>query len=522
MDSRARHILSLSRRGLLRGATGIAALAACAPAHRGAAQPGALFTLGVASGDPWPDGVVLWTRLAPNPLAEGGGMGDAPVEVTWEIGEDEAMRRVVARGTETALPTEAHSVHAEVGGLRPGRSYFYRFRAQGQESPVGRTRTAPEAGADQPIRFLNAGCQNYEHGFFTAWQHAAAEEDIAFVFHYGDYIYEYAGRPIGGRGWGPAVRSHEGAETVTLDQYRQRHAQYRADPDLQAAHAAHPFVTTYDDHEVENNWVSLISQRDGGRRFPVATPPEAFALRAAAAFQAWWEHTPVRRAARPRGTEIAAHRRLRFGRTLDLHVLDTRRFRDDQPCGDGVVAPCEAVGNAAAQVLGPAQEAWLAQGLRASDACWQVLAQQIFVAPRDFGNGTRNMDSWDGYPAARARLLEALRGRDAAVLTGDVHRAWANDLLDEAGRPVAVEFVGTSITSEGDGSEAQPTAAATMERNPWLRFHSNRRGYTLHEARADRLEAHFRAVDHVTTPGAPLSTKGRFATLAGRPGVVSL
>ncbi|MBY0335806.1 MAG: alkaline phosphatase D family protein [Acetobacteraceae bacterium] len=518
----ARHLLSLSRRGALRGGLGLAALAACAPARRGSTQPGDPFTLGVASGDPTPDGMVLWTRLAPEALAEGGGMGAAPVEVAWELAEDEGFRRVVRRGSETARAEDAHSVHVELAGLPAGRMFFYRFTAMGARSPVGRTRTAPAPDAAVPVRFLNAGCQNWEHGHFTAWRHAAAEEDIAFVFHYGDYIYEYAGRPIGGRGWGPVVRSHAGPETVTLEQYRQRHAQYRTDPDLQAAHAAHPFVVTYDDHEVENNWVSVISQRDGGRRFPVATPPEAFALRLAAGLKAWWEHNPVRRAALPRGTEITAFRRLRFGRLLDLHVLDTRRFRDDQPCGDGVVAPCEATANPAAQVLGPAQEAWLRDGLRASEARWQVLAQQIFLAPRDFGNDARNMDSWDGYPAARARLLDALRGRDAAVLTGDVHRAWANDLLDAGGRVVGAEFVGTSITSEGDGSEAQPTAAATMERNPWLRFHSNRRGYTLHEARPDRLEAHFRAVDHVQGTGAPLVTKGRFATLAGRPGVVAL
>ncbi len=520
-DSAARALLSLGRRGLLHGAAGLSALAIFQPACGRAQAPGDPFTLGVASGDPWPDGVVIWTRLAPDPLAAGGGMGSAAVDVAWEVAADPRMRDVLQRGTVQALPGQGHSVHVEVTGLLPARTYFYRFRTGGRASPVGRTRTAPAPGAAATIRFLNAGCQNYEHGFFTAWRHAAAEEEIDFVFHYGDFIYEHRGRRPGEGGWGPVVRSHHGGEAVTLEDYRARYAQYRLDPDLAAAQAAHPFVCTYDDHEVENNWVGLISQRDGGRRFPVATPPEVFALRAAAAFQAWYENMPVRASARPRGTDILAYRRLRFGRALELHVLDTRRFRDDQPCGDGVVLPCAAVARPEAQVLGAAQEAWLRAGLAGSDARWQVLGQQIFMAPRLFPSGGRSMDSWDGYPAARDRLLAMLAGRDAAVLTGDVHRAWANDLHARPDGPaVAVEFVGTSITSEGDGSEAQPTAARAMELNPHLKFHSNRRGYTLHIARADRLEAIYRAVAHVQQPGAPREDRGHFVTLAGSPGVV--
>nr|WP_314075629.1 alkaline phosphatase D family protein [uncultured Roseococcus sp.] len=522
MDSATRQLLGLARRGLLRGAAGLAALAAWQPPQARSQTPGYPFALGVASGDPWPDGVVIWTRLAPDPLAAGGGMGLAPVEVGWEVAEDERLARPVQRGTFTATPELGHSVHVELRGLQPGRTYFYRFRALGQESRIGRTRTAPAPGAEATIRFLNAGCQNYEHGFFTAWRHAAAEEGIDFVFHYGDFIYEHRGRRPGEGGWGPVVRTHHGGEAVSLEDYRARYAQYRLDPNLAAAQAAHPFVCTYDDHEVENNWVSLISQRDGGRRFPVTTPPEVFALRAAAAFRAWYENMPVRAAALPRGTDITAYRRLRFGRTLDLHVLDTRRFRDDQPCGDGTALPCEAVARPEAQVLGAVQEAWLRTGIAGSSARWQVLGQQIFVAPRLFPNGGRSMDSWDGYPAARERLLAMLAGRDAAVLTGDVHRAWANDLQARPdGPPVAVEFVGTSITSEGDGSEAQPTAAAAMSINPHLKFHSNRRGYTRHVARADRLEATYRAVGHVQQPDAPREDRGHFVTLAGRPGVVA-
>lgn len=510
MDSAARHAVALARRGLLRGATALSALAVLQPSHARSQAPGDPFALGVASGDPWPDGVVIWTRLAPDPMAAGGGMGPAAVEVAWEVAEDERMARTIQRGTFTATPALGHSVHVELRGLQPARTYFYRFRALGAESRVGRTRTAPEPGSEAPIRFLNAGCQNYEHGLFTAWRHAAAEEEIDFVFHYGDYIYEYRTRP----GSRPLARTHHSVDVLTLEDYRARYAQYRLDPDLAAAHAAHPFVTSYDDHEIENNWAGLISQRH--------TPPEVFLLRCAAAFQAWYENSPVRAAALPRGVDITAYRRLRFGRTLDLHVLDTRRFRDDQPCGDGNISPCGEVARPNAQMLGPAQEEWLREGIARSGARWQILAQQVFLAPRPFPSGTLAMDTWDGYPAARARLLETLGGRDTVALTGDVHSAWANELsLRPGDRPVAVEFIGTSIASNGDGSPRVGYAEAIMAAHPHLRFNSNRRGYTLHVARADRVEAIYRAVPHVVRPDAPREDAGHFVTFAGRPGVVA-
>ncbi len=469
------------------------------------------FTLGVASGDPRPDSLVLWTRLAPAPLDPDGGMGPAPAPLRWELAEDESFRRIIRQGEAVALAEEAHTAHIEVTGLPPGRPFFYRFLAGGVASATGRTRTAPPPGEAAPIRFLNAGCQNFEHGHFTAWAHAARLEGIAFIFHYGDSIYEGAGRERPG-GWGPLVRPHHGGRCRSLADFRIRHAQYRTDADLQAAHAAHPFIASYDDHEVENNWAG---DHGGRNRAGERDPPELFLPRRAAALQAWWEHMPLPRAARDR-----AFRRFRFGRLLALHVLDTRRFRDEQPCGDGARLPCEAAANPAAQVLGAAQEAWLRAGLARGEG-WQVLAQQVMLAPRLLEGDRRSMDSWDGYPAARARLLAMLRGHDAAVLTGDVHRAWANDVAAEpGGAPVAAEFVATSITSEGDGSPAQAGAAATRERNPWMRFHSNLRGLTLHEAHGDRLEARFLAVPFVTRPGAPLEQVGHFATERGRPGVV--
>lgn len=531
MDSTRRHILDLGRRGLLRGSLGLAALGALQPGlSSGAAGQPAFrrdpFTLGVASGDPLPDGVVLWTRLAPEPLAPMGGMPHVAVEIAWEVAEDERFARILRHGTALARPELGFAVHVEVEGLPPGRPCWYRFRAGGEASPVGRTRTAPAAdAAPGRLRFVNAGCQNYEHGFFTAWRHVA-EEELDFVFHYGDYIYEHRGRGPTDPGWGPVVRSHEGEELHTLDDYRRRYAQYRLDPDLAAAHAAHPFLPSFDDHEVDNNWAGGHSEEDGGARFPIAVPPEVFALRRQAAFQAWYEHMPVRRGVLPRGPSITAFRRLHYGRLLTVHVLDTRSFRDDQPCGDGTRAPCAEVARPDAQMLGRAQERWLLEGLAASGATWQVLAQQVPMMRREFAGHAITMDKWDGYPAARARLLEGARERqvaNAVVLAGDLHVAMAGSLRldpeDERSPVVATEFVGTSVTSGGDGHEQRADAPALLARNPHIAFFNDRRGYTLIEATPAHMEARFRALPYVTRPGAPREDRGRFVVEAGRPGL---
>ncbi|WP_198375307.1 alkaline phosphatase D family protein [Neoroseomonas rubea] len=528
MDSIGRHILDLSRRGLLRGATGLAALAALAPATR--AQPATArfpFTLGVASGDPWPDGFVIWTRLAPEPLQADGDMPPSPVPVAWEVAEDRRFARIAARGTAIAEPGFAHAVHVEVAGLPPGRPWFYRFRAGAHESAVGQARTAPAAGATPArLRFALAGCQHYEHGHFTAWRHIAAEPELDFVFHYGDYIYEYAGRSPGQGGWGPVVRGHLGGETMSLADYRQRYAQYRTDPDLQAAHAAHAFLPSYDDHEVDNNWAGPHSEEDGRGRFPVAVPPEVFALRKAAAFQAWYEHMPVRRAALPRGADITAYRRLDYGRLLRVNVLDTRQFRDDQPCGDGVKRACEEVFRADAQMLGTAQERWLIEGMTGSPARWNILAQQVPMMRREFRDGGIAMDKWDAYPAARQRLLDAMAERrtpNPVILSGDVHVALAATIRrrpeDTASAPVASEFTATSITSEGDGAEMTRAGEELLRRNPDIALFHRRRGYCVGEATARRLAMDFVSLPFVTRDGAPRETAARFVVEAGEAGV---
>lgn len=525
MDSLRRHILDLSRRGALRGATGLAALAALGPAPRRAlAQPafrGFPFTLGVASGEPAPDGFVIWTRLAPEPLVPDGGLPRAALAVEWEVAEDERFGRIAAAGTALARPELAHAVHVEVGGLAPGRPWFYRFRIGGEASATGRSRTAPAAGAAPArLRFVNAGCQHYEHGHFTAWRHIAAEPDLDFVFHYGDYIYEYAGRTPGQGGWGPVVRSHLGQETIALDHYRQRYTQYRLDPDLQAAHAAHPFLVSYDDHEVDNNWAGDISEEDGRGRFPVIVPPEVFALRKAAAFQAWYEHMPLRRAAMPRGPDITAYRRLDFGRMARVHVLDTRQFRDDQPCGDGAKPPCPDVFRPDAQMLGAAQERWLLAGLADSAARWNIIAQQVPMMRRELRGGTISMDKWDAYPAARQRLLDGITERrtpNPVVLSGDVHVALAATIRrTPGGAPVATEFTATSITSAGDGSETTPAGQEVRARNPDIAFFHARRGYCVSEAGPARMTTEFVAVPFVTRDGAARETAARFVVEAGQ------
>lgn len=534
MDSTRRAILALSRRGLLRGATAAAALAALQPpsARHAVAQPvfrAYPFRMGVASGDPLPDGIVLWTRLCPEPLA-GGGMPRIAVEVQWEIAADEAMRQVVQKGTALARPELGHCVHVEASGLEPARTYWYRFRAGREASPVGRTRTAPAAdAAPAALRLVSAGCQLWESGHFTAWRHIAAEQ-VDLVCHYGDYIYESRGHGGAPRAV-PHVREHHGEETYTLEDYRNRYAQYRGDPDLQAAHHAHPFAMSFDDHEVDNNWAGAISEEDGSPRRPTFVPPELFALRRQAAFQAWYEAMPVRRAQLPRGPEITAWRALRWGRLAEIAILDTRSFRDDQPCGDISGPPCAEVANPNAQVLGPAQESWLFNRLAGTDAAWKILAQQVPVMRRNWSATALSvsMDKWDAYPAARDRLARHIhdaRVANVAILSGDVHNAWAGtvrlDPENPASPAVASEFVATSISSDGDGSESLPGTPRVLARNPHIAFFNNRRGYCLHEITPARMTATFRGLDYVSRPGAPLVDKGVLFAETGDPTVKKL
>jgi alkaline phosphatase D len=522
------HIRSLSRRGFLRGASASALLAALTPAASRQVWANPVFSaypfrLGVASGDPLPDGVVIWTRVAPDPL-NGGGMPNRAVPVSWEIARDERFNAVARRGETLARPELGHSVHVEVDGLEPGRPYWYRFRVGGEVSSTGRTKTAPD-GLPAVVRFANVGCQRYEDGYLTAFQHLA-KEDLDFVFHYGDYIYEYRGKNDGV----PRLREANGDEIYTIVDYRNRYALYKLERELQAAHAAHPFLSSYDDHEIDNNWAGATSEEDGSETFPAAVPPEYFALRKQMGLNAWYENMPVRKAALPRGPEITAYRRLRYGTLAQIHVLDTRQYRDDQPCGDGVKSACPGVANPQAQILGTEQERWLFDGLARSDATWNVLAQQVPVMRRDLTPAGVNeehisMDKWDAYPAARDRLfrhVEQAQVKGLVVLTGDVHNAWVADLkadfLNPSSATLGTEFISSSMATTGDGFEINDVRQNQVDRNPHVKYFNNRRGYNVHEATRDRMTVRVRAVDYVTRRDAPLVTKASFAVEAGKPG----
>lgn len=501
--------MMISRRSVIAGSLAGSVLVA-APALIRAQVPFAAypFTLGVAAGDPAGDGFVIWTRLAPQPLDPHGGMPMAPVPVDWEVASDDRFRTIVAKGTEPARPELAHSVHVAVGGLQPGRPYWYRFRCGAERSAPGMARTLPAPGAAvDRVRFGVLGCQHYEDGFFTAYAHAAAE-NLDFVFHYGDYIYENRASPIrfGYDGQPrPFVRAHAGQEPFSLDDYRIRYAQYRQDADLQAAHAACAWFPTYDDHEVENNWAADMSE-DG-------IPPEVFRLRRTAAWQAWYEHMPVRAALLPDGNVEHMNRRATVGNLLDLHLLDTRQFRSDQPCGDGFKPVCPAVADPKATMLGAAQEQWLASNMAQRAARWNGIAQQVMMMPLDRQvpgtPGVRNMDSWAGYDAPRERLFGRFAAYDnVVVLTGDEHQTYAGELRTDAGRGnvVAVEFVATSISSGGDGADRRPGIDKIEAANPFLKYTNDRRGYAVCEVTPQAWTTKVRTVDFVSRPGAPVRT----------------
>lgn len=479
------------------------------------------FKLGIASGDPLPDGVVLWTRLAPDPL-NGGGMPDKRVPVQWQVATDEAFANIVREGTRFAQPELAHSVHVEVDGLSPASEYFYRFRAGSELSPVGRTKTAPAFGASVAgMSFAFVSCQQYEHGYFTAYRHMS-EEELDLVVHLGDYIYEYGPNEYVAPGGN--VRTHVGPEIVSLFDYRRRHAQYRTDADLQAAHAAFPWVVTWDDHEVENNYADEVPE--AGSQTPTT---EAFLRRRAAAYQAYYEHMPLRRSSVPSGPDMQLYRRLTYGNLAGFNVLDTRQYRDDQAAGDGTDPPNPGSLDPDRTLTGEAQEQWLLNGLAASGATWNVLAQQVFFAQRDFdtGDGQRfSMDAWDGYVGSRNRISNFIQEsdvRNTVVLTGDVHNNWACDLKanydDQSSETLGVEFVGTSVTSGGDGADTSPGQEAVVAENPHIKFFNGQRGYVRCRLTPEEWRADYRVLPFVKQPGAPIYTRASFAVEAGNPGL---
>jgi len=467
------------------------------------------FSLGVASGDPLSDSVVLWTRLAPDPL-NGGGMPNEPVKVKWEVAKDENFRKMVQKGKVAAVPELGHSVHVEVDGLKPNQVYYYRFICGGEVSQTGKTKTLPAEGSSvKNLTFAFASCQQFEHGYFTAYKHMA-KEDLDIVFHLGDYIYEYGPNEyISSTG---NVRVHSGPEIMSIEDYRNRYAQYRSDVHLRAAHAAFPWVVTWDDHEVENNYANLIPEK--------GQSVEAFVKRRAAAYQAYYEHMPLRRSSLPEGADMRLYRSFSYGDLANFFVLDSRQYRDDQANGDTSSPQTEESLDPSRTLLGAEQENWLADGLSNSNSKWNVLPQQIFFAERNYGTPTEprySMDSWDGYPAARERVMEVVNSNDITnlvVLTGDVHASWASNLKEDYSDPnsktVGVEFVGTSITSGGNGADKRADTDKILAQNPHIKFFNDYRGYVRCIVTPEQWRTDYRVVPFVTEPGADISTRASF------------
>lgn len=517
----------MKRRELIRNAGALAILSglSCQPVW-GRALPRGLFTLGVAAGDPLPDGFVIWTRLAPVPHEPGSGMPMAAVPVQWQVALDERFSHVLASGEAMARPELGHSVHVEVAGLAPARPYWYRFRAGTEQSPVGTVRTAPAMGAvAERVRLGVAGCQHYEGGYYTAYRHLAEEGELDAVFHYGDYIYEHSpqrGCPRGADNEPICVRLHDTDEIFSIDDYRRRYALYKSDPDLQAAHAAAAFLHTWDDHDVENNWAGDFDEN--------GTPPEVFALRRAGAMQAWYENMPVRRAQFPQAGRLRMYRRLDYGNLLRVHLLDTRQYRTDQPCDAAESENCRKPdAEGPSHMLGTEQEAWLARGLRGEQR-WNLVAQQVMVMPFAYPEsrraGTVNTDSWSGYPDARQRLVRSIAEQgqgNVVIATGDVHKHHAGVLPsvegDLASAPVATEYVCSSISSGGDGSDMPTGWDGVEERNPHTALVNDRRGYQLFDVTPAGWTTSVMAVDRVSVPDSPRHEVARFVTEPGRPGL---
>ncbi|HEY1078180.1 MAG TPA: alkaline phosphatase D family protein [Fontimonas sp.] len=504
------------RRRLLLGSASLLTLSACAthraPALRPDADP---FTLGVASGDPQADGFVIWTRLAPRPLS-GGGLPAVAIEVDWEVAADEHFRDIRSAGRALAEPEWAHSLHVEVAGLQADRWYWYRFRWADALSPAGRARTTPQAGAALAgMRFAYASCQHYEQGHYAAYRHMVADHPD-LILHLGDYIYESSTQS--------PLRQHEAGEPQSLDEYRNRHACYKLDRNLQAAHAACAWLLCWDDHEVDNDYAGSHSQD--------FEPADSFLQRRAAAYRAYWEHMPLRLRARPRGADMPLYQRSVFGDLIAFQVLDTRQYRDDQACplpgygGGRLLTDCAALADPARSMLGPDQEQWLLDGLGRSRTRWNLLAQSMLMAPLDqvagpaYGSWT---EGWDGYAPARRRILDRLAAAgtpNPVVIGGDIHSFWANELAPAPGAaPVATEFTGTSISSVGVPYDA---FAAILPENPHVKFFDSRqRGYVLCQVTPERLDVDFRVVADVRDPASAGSTLRRFAVESGRPRILA-
>ncbi len=509
------------RRAVLAGGLAAPALLTLAGRARGAARADP-FSLGVASGDPAPDSVVLWTRLAPEPLAGDGGMGPHPVAVRWELAEDERFARIVRHGEAIAHPDWGHSIHVEPAGLAPARPYWYRFIVAGEASPTGRTHTAPARGAAvERARFCFASCQHYEVGYYAAYRHMVAEEPDLILF-VGDYIYE--GPPQ------PRVRTHLNPEARDVPGYRVRYATYKSDPLLQAAHQAAPWAVTWDDHEVANDYADDLDELN--------SDPTAFLRRRAAAYQVYWEHMPLRGSARPHDGANRLYRTLDWGALAQLQIIDDRQFRAHRACQPPELLPahkqyqvlvpeCAELHDPARTMLGDTQERWLMDRLGRSTARWNLLTQQTLMSSlarvdpaHRTGAPVYSSDTWSGYTAARDRIVRrwAEAGTPNPIaLGGDIHAFAAADMRhpDDPSRIVGAEFVGGSITSLFNDPDLKFEA-----RRSGIAFAENDvRGYGRVDLTRDACTVTFRGLADATRIDSAISDLARFTLPAGRPGI---
>jgi alkaline phosphatase D len=525
---------TVSRRHFTRLALGAAGAALVAPYSRAQAQVrfGSYpFQLGVASGDPSPDGFVIWTRLAPEPM-DPARLGGFIYDVDWEVAEDRGFSRVKARGTAMARPHLVHAVHVEVTGLDPGREYFYRFRAGREESPIGRALTTPAPGTTpESLRLAFCSCAHYEQGFFSAYRYMA-DDRPDLVVELGDYIYEDA--------WGTRrVRLFDKIEAITLDDYRSRYAQYKTDPDLQAVHAACPWLVSWDDHEVDNDYAGLKGEHEN-----CGTARAFFEARRAAAYQAWFEHMPVRPSRLLAGGEVRVYGTTDWGDLARIYLLDTRQYRSAQACttsptpercdlragrkllfggggGGEYRDPTEPACRAALQdpaqtMLGAEQERWLDGAIAGSRARWNAIAQGVMFTT--VAEGTPESpriwtDCWAGYPLARERILSSLAKHGTSnpvILTGDIHSFWLNEVRDRTGSTAALELVTSSIaTSNSDKS-------AFVRQNPHVVYHEGQHsGYVRCEFTRDALRADFVRVEDIRDPRTAWAVDAAFEIRGG-------
>ncbi len=472
--------------------------------------PEGLFTIGVASGDPLPDSVMLWTRLVADPLDPTGGLPDVPVPVEWQVATDEAFTSIVVSGTEVAEPRFAHSVHADATGLEPDTWYHYRFSVGDRQSDIARTRTMPADDATPDVmRLAVASCQEFNAGSYAAYGAMAADE-LDLVVFLGDYIYE-----LGGGRMEPKVPQRV---TQTLDDYRVQYAAYKRNPLLQKVHRQVPWVLTWDDHEVGNNYAGVTPQEPES--------PAGYDKRRAAAYQAYWEHMPLRTGPPEADGSLKIYRSVKAGTLAEFFVLDGRQYRSDQVCGDRLAVPadeCTERLDEAGTMLGDTQEAWLAKGLAANDTTWTVIAQQTVMFPLVIGDLVLNLDQWDGYVAARERLYDSIIEADrdnVVVLSGDIHAAGASDLFAERNGerlPVAHELVCTSISSVSTIGALGPAAVGLVEQVAADAVYVNAEdhGYERVTVTPDSWTTEFVTVANVETDDAPASVDATVVLTSG-------